>query len=85
MLPFLDLVAYLIELNLGLVDDGSIDLNHFKFVLLASFKSPEEAIGRELCLGLQYIVKALGRANFEYHERFSNATLNNSSIVFEPE
>lgn len=87
VLPFLDLVAYLIRLNLdssfGTQRDGQkdmseigspfpgINLKSFKFVLYVSYKSKDEAIGRDLCLGLKTIVKTMKRDNFEYYERFS--------------
>jgi len=48
-----------------------INFSNFKFILYVSYPTPEEAIGRQLCLGLQAIVHAMKRDNFEYHERFS--------------
>jgi hypothetical protein len=48
-----------------------INFSNFKFILYVSYPTPEEAIGRDLCLGLQTIVHAMKRDNFEYHERFS--------------
>ncbi len=94
MLPFLDLVAYLIRYNLGLVTnemntpldederaesdpsdefsqsnkisfrkainnkqtEKGMNFSNFKFILYVSYATPEEAIGRDLCLGLQTIV-----------------------------
>lgn len=110
VLPFLDLVAYLIRLNLGLCTNESslndendlndremsdpnsdemdqsnsktprsnrrlkINFTNFKFILYVSYPTPEEAIGRDLCLGLQTIVNTMKRDNFEYHERYSQIT-----------
>jgi hypothetical protein len=48
-----------------------INFSNFKFILYVSYATPEEAIGRDLCLGLQTIVQAMKKDNFEYHERFS--------------
>jgi hypothetical protein len=75
VLPFLDLVAYLIRVNLGYDQIGQrkrIDINTFKFVLFVSYPSPSMAIARDLCLGLQHIVQTKKLDNFEYVERFSN-------------
>ncbi len=87
MLPFLDLVAYLIRYNLGLITNENnfndesdfnereesdpnseeidqnvkslklnqklkINFSNFKFIIYVSYPTPEEAIGRQLCLGL---------------------------------
>lgn len=37
-----------------------------------SFPDPEQALGRELCQGLQLINQLMKRDNFEYHERFTH-------------
>ena len=57
MLPFLDLVAYLVRLNIGqasnvLSGGRKLDLENFKFVLFTSYPTTEESIGDELCSGL---------------------------------
>jgi len=54
VLPFLDLVAYLIRLNLGQAADSlsggrKLDTVNFKFVLFTSFSTDEDSIGDELC------------------------------------
>ncbi len=54
VLPFLDLVAYLIRLNLGQATDSlsggrKLDTVDFKFVLFTSFPADEDSIGDELC------------------------------------
>jgi hypothetical protein len=75
ILVFIDLVAYLIRLNLDLLkpgDDNIIDKNSFRFVLYASFANPEEVLGKELLEGLQHICKQKGLNNFELVYRFSN-------------
>lgn len=51
-----------------------INFTNFKFILYVSYPTPEEAIGRDLCLGLKTIVHTMKRENFEYHERFSQIT-----------
>ena len=75
ILVFSDLVAYLVRLNLGLLqegDDNIIDQHNFKFVLYASFARPEEVIGGEMLSGLQAICEKKGLRNFELIFRFSN-------------
>ncbi len=55
VIVFMDLIAYLIRLNLGLLkvgDDNILDKDTFKFVLYASFAKPEETIGGDLLNGL---------------------------------
>eukprot|EP00347_Sterkiella_histriomuscorum_P007376 403349177 len=73
ILVFLDLVAHLIRKNLGLLnsqEDDQISLQNFKFILYASFHSKAEAIGFDLCKGLELISNQLGKQNFEYIVRF---------------
>lgn len=75
ILVFIDLVAYLIRLNLDLLkagDDNILDGNKFRFVLYASFTNPDEVLGKELIEGLQTICKKKGVDNFELIYRFSN-------------
>lgn len=50
------------------------NFSNFKFILYVSYATPEEAIGRDLCLGLKTIVQTMKRDNFEYYERFSQIT-----------
>jgi hypothetical protein len=72
---FMDLVAYLIRLNLDLLapgEDNIIEKENFKFVLYASFAKPEETIGGELLNGLNEICQKKGIRNFELVYRFSN-------------
>ncbi len=63
VLPFLDLVAYMIRYNLGLIDNlqstSFIENPTFKFVLYVSHASFSEAIGRDLCKGLSSICEKL--------------------------
>ena len=75
ILVFSDLVAYLVRLNLSLLDEGDdniIDKHNFKFVLYASFARPEEVIGGQMLNGLQRICEKKGLKNFELIYRFSN-------------
>lgn len=75
ILVFSDLIAYMIRLNLGLLNEGDeniLDKHAFKFVLYASFARPEEVIGGPLLAGLQMICEKKGLKNFELIYRFSN-------------
>ena len=51
-LVFLDLVAFLIKLNLG-IDYNPKDFGpEFKFVFYTSFRNKKDSVGLELCEGL---------------------------------
>ena len=55
-LVFLDIVAHLLKKNLNLVsdeEDEMTDLKKFKFVFFCAFSKKEEAIGHDLCRGLE--------------------------------
>ena len=70
VLPFLDLVAFILRRNLGMVsnkDSSFVDNLKFKFILNASFKNEDETIGLELCKGCERICKILGSETFEYN------------------
>ena len=54
-LVYIDLVAYLIRENLGLNSESKKIDKNFKFVFFVSYASLHDAIGRDLCLGLQQI------------------------------
>ncbi|CDW73069.1 cytochrome b5-like heme steroid binding domain containing protein [Stylonychia lemnae] len=74
ILTFLDLVAYLIRKNLGLLppdEDQQTDSHSFKLILFASFRQRGESIGDELCRGLLQISQKLKIHNFEYYVRYS--------------
>lgn len=73
-LLFLDLVAHLIRKNLKVLnerDDSFIGDNDFKFILFISFPKQEDAIGYQLCKGLETICQNKKIDNFEFHTRFS--------------
>ena len=56
VLVFIDLVAFLVRLNLGLLNlsDGTIlDKKNFKFTLYASFATEDDALALDLLEGLQ--------------------------------
>lgn len=75
ILVFLDLVAYLIRRNLGLMSESEaaqIDDKDFKFIFYASFPSKEEGIALDMCEGLGALCKQHSIANFEFHLRLSN-------------
>ncbi|CDW84971.1 cytochrome b5-like heme steroid binding domain containing protein [Stylonychia lemnae] len=75
ILVFMDLVAFILRQNLGLLqgsDNQILDQKNFKFVLYASFPSPEDSIGLELLQGLQKITQMQELKNFELILRFSN-------------
>lgn len=76
VLGFMDLVALLIKVDLGLVDPASIPIfgkgSTFKFVLYASFASRADAIALDLLEGLHEISKAKKLGNFELVLRLSN-------------
>lgn len=73
MLVFMDLVAYLLRQNLGLLKEKSLfNGTTFKFVLYASFPSRDDAVGLELLEGLRDITKALGLTNFYLELRFGS-------------
>jgi len=76
VLPFLDLVAYLVRLNLGQASDvlsggRKLNLANFKFVLFTSYPTAEESIGDELCSGLEQLTRIRNGNNFEYIRRIS--------------
>ena len=48
------------------------DLHHFKFVFYCAFAKREEAVGYEMCKGLEAICKKKGLSNFEYITRISS-------------
>lgn len=55
VLVFVDLIAYLIRLNLNVLnpgDDNILNMNRFKFILYASFANPDDVIGKDLLNGL---------------------------------
>ncbi len=73
VLVFMDLVAYLLRQNLGLIEEKSpLSGSTFKFVLYASFPSRKEASGLDLLEGLFNVTKALGLSNFHLELRFSS-------------
>jgi len=79
VLVFLDLVAYLLRLNLGQASDTisggrKLDRANFKFVLFTSYASAEESIGEELCSGLMKLTRIQNSNNFEYIQRISKST-----------
>ena len=51
-LVFLDIVAFLIKLNLGLAYNQKDFGKNFKFVFYTSFRCKEDSIAMELCEGL---------------------------------
>lgn len=74
VLVFVDLVAYMIRKNLGLLSsEDSVRLNtDFKFVLYVSFPNRSDSVALELIDGLAEITKKFGFNNFELLKRFSN-------------
>ncbi len=75
ILVFVDLIAYLIRRNLGLMSEpeaSQIDDKDFKFIFYASFPSKEEGIAMDLCQGLDALCKQHSINNFEFHVRLSN-------------
>jgi hypothetical protein len=76
LLVFVDLVAYLIKKNLGLLsakEAARLD-DSFKLVLYVSFFSSELTIALELLEGLQTINTKLGKNNFELNVRLGSVT-----------
>lgn len=75
-LVFMDLVAHLIRKATGILDEDEKSLlgSTLKFILYVSFPKREEAIGYEMCKGLQELTKKKGLDNFEFIARFSNET-----------
>lgn len=73
VLVFMDLIAYMLRQNLGLLTEKSpICGSTFKFILYASFPSRKESIGLDLLEGLNNLTKILGLTNFHLELRFSN-------------
>ena len=75
-LVFIDLVALLLRLNLGLVEPDSIPIfsrgSTFKLVLYVSFPTRADSIALPLLEGLQEVTKAKNLDNFELVVRISN-------------
>ena len=69
ILVFVDLIALMIRVNLGLIDKQHCRLfargSSFKFVLYASFPTKFDAAGLELVQGLRDITREKGLDNFE--------------------
>lgn len=82
ILVFIDLIALLIRVNLGLANPESIPIlqkgSTFKFILYASFASRADAIGLELLEGLRDITQKKGLNNFELVLRIKNEGSNAS-------
>lgn len=81
VLVFVDLVAFLIRQNLGLLNQADSRILHkekFKFTLYASFPREEDALCLDLLEGLQEIVNKMessdGHQNFELVLRISSKT-----------
>lgn len=74
ILVFVDLVAYLIRLNLDMIseDKGVLSKTKFKFVLYASFPNRNEAVGLDLVDSLVKLNEKVNCGNFEAVLRFSN-------------
>ena len=71
----MDLVAHLLKKNTDLLtvdEEKMTDLHHFKFVFYCAFAKREEAVGYEMCKGLEAICKKKGLSNFEYITRISS-------------
>ena len=49
-----------------------VDNKHFKFVFFCAFAKREEAVGYEMCKGLEAVCKKKGLHNFEYFARIGN-------------
>lgn len=60
----MDLVAYLIRLNLGISDKEEHVDKTFKFIFYASFPKEADSIGVEMCKGLEKLCKMKGIDNF---------------------
>ena len=73
-LVFIDLVAYLLRKNLGIMgrEEQSQIGPGFKFIFYISFPNREEAICYDLCMGLQELSEQHGFKNFEFIARFSS-------------
>lgn len=73
-LVFIDLVAHLVRKNLKLLkDDEDCQLGlKFKFIFYVSFPQRDDAIGLELCQGLQDLCQKRSLQNFTFIPRFSN-------------
>ena len=71
-LVFMDLVAYLIRLNLGINDKEEMVDKSFKFIFYASFPKEADSIGVDMCRGLEELCNKKGVKNFEFHVRFSD-------------
>eukprot|EP00347_Sterkiella_histriomuscorum_P024123 403332230 len=77
ILVFVDLVAFLIRQNLGLMNQMDSRILHkekFKFTLYASFPKEEEALCLDLLEGLQEITNKSENKNFELILRISSKT-----------
>lgn len=76
LLPFMDFVALLLRINLGLFEEDNPDLpkfdSSFKFVLYVSFESRKDAIALELLEGLYEITQKKGLKNFDLVVRVSS-------------
>ena len=75
ILVFLDLIALMIRVNLGLIPEQEVPAifnakTQFKFVLYASFPTRKEAIGLDLIEGLRDINKLLSKNDTAFFNNF---------------
>ena len=75
-LVFIDLIALLLRVNLGLVDPDSIPIfsrgSTFKFILYVSFPNRPDSVALSLFEGLDEVTKAKKLKNFELVVRISS-------------
>lgn len=75
-LPFVDLVALLLRVNLGQLDKDSIPFlssgSTFKLVLYISFASRDESLALGLFEGLKLVTEKRGLSNFELNLRITD-------------
>ena len=71
-LVFLDMVAFLIKLNLGIAYNPKDFGPDFKFVFYTSFRHKGDSIALDLCEGLQRVCKEKGLDNFVFFCRLSD-------------
>ena len=74
ILVFVDLVAFLVRMNLGLLKENEKGLlgKDFKFIFYVSFPNRIDSVALDLVEGLEELTKKMGLTNFELVKRFSN-------------
>ncbi len=75
MLVFIDLVAFMVRLNLNLLggyDSDRLNKQTFKFVLYGTFAKREEVPGVDMIEGLLELTQKQNLGNFEFIVRYSS-------------